>query len=125
LGYFDEAENLVGAEDFDLWFRLAQRKYNFSYLPSILAFYLKGGNHITSAKRGLSTTEYITKKHFNDEPPIWLIAARLVIFIKLRKWNEFSEYIYDNIKRNKIKMIYNLISFVARTGIRRIFNRLR
>lgn len=75
---FSEEPQLVAAEDFEGWCRIAQLTDRFQFIPSCLGYYWCGGGNTSNAKRSLS---YLT--HFYDlhleayhrahalPPPFW------------------------------------------------------
>lgn len=63
-GLFDEQPGIQGAEDFDLWLRMAQVS-EVASLPELLAFYRRsfGGHNRSNIERAYSSSELVRTKH--------------------------------------------------------------
>jgi teichuronic acid biosynthesis glycosyltransferase TuaG len=66
---FDESANIVTAEDYDLWIRLAAMRPKTIFIPEILGEFHRLTNSASSAvMRNLSSEIVVLKKHFADQP---------------------------------------------------------
>lgn len=76
-GGFDEATDLIAAEDYDLWLRLAQGGARFKFVEALLGSYLVAGTHQSSAKRALAFVPALQRKHLGTvapcEAPDWML----------------------------------------------------
>jgi glycosyltransferase involved in cell wall biosynthesis len=76
-GGFDEATDLIAAEDYDLWLRLAQGGARFRFVEALLGSYLVAGTHQSSAKRALAFVPALQRKHLGTpapgEAPDWML----------------------------------------------------
>lgn len=78
IGGQSEDPELIAAEDYDCWLRIAQETDKFIYLPKVLGYYWAGGDNITNPQRLLVFSNrlyflYIrpyTQIH-KIEPPVW------------------------------------------------------
>jgi glycosyltransferase involved in cell wall biosynthesis len=57
IGGFSEDKNLIAAEDYDAWLRLAKITDAFVRVAKPLGYYWAGDGNISSARRTISTTE--------------------------------------------------------------------
>lgn len=64
VGEFDERPEIQGAEDFDLWLRIADR-YEFAYIAEILACYRESfdGHNRSNIERAYSSSRNVVEKH--------------------------------------------------------------
>jgi glycosyltransferase involved in cell wall biosynthesis len=118
VGGFDEDQNLVGGEDFDLWLNLAKNSCKFSMLDKYLAYYLVGGSHMTSARRAVKIISYLSSKHFPGpikNRPNWMHKSMLVSHLKTHSYQDFSKYLWQMVK--ELSLANNLItlSLIFRT----------
>lgn len=74
---FDESANIVTAEDYDLWIRLAATHPKTIFIPEILGEFHRLTNSASSAvMRNLSSEIFVLKKHFADQPKNLVIRFR-------------------------------------------------
>lgn len=123
VGYFDEADVLVGGEDLDLWFRLASQGCKFCFINDVLGCYLTGGSHVTSVSRALKINKYLTTKHFstghNDVPP-WIHASQMRSLAKLGHRREMYKYIRLFISSQSPQTMINFIAFSIKKACQRL-----
>jgi glycosyltransferase involved in cell wall biosynthesis len=58
-----EDENMVGAEDYDAWLRIAQISDKFQKAPQVLGFYWAGGGNISHPERALKLFEVLEGRY--------------------------------------------------------------
>lgn len=77
IGGFDEAANLPGAEDYDLWLRLAQQSTHFERLNYVLGSYRKLDNFSSNPRKVIKNLNYLRKKWSwnNDQLPAWYMKS--------------------------------------------------
>jgi glycosyltransferase involved in cell wall biosynthesis len=93
----DESSDLIAAEDFDLWLRLAQYSDSFLYIPRPLLCYQVSGDNISSFTRKYRYTKYICAKHgLTSVPPAglpdWALANLATSSFRLRLYSESCLY---------------------------------
>lgn len=96
VGQFDEAPDIVGGEDYELWLRLAQIGAKFKFKDFSLGYYLVGGNHVTSAKRSLKIVDYIAERYFDadlEKIPSWMHKSIIASYLKIGEYSELIQYI--------------------------------
>jgi len=79
IGGLSEDPELIAAEDFDCWLRLAQTTDRFCYLPGIHGFYWQGGGNASSPSRAAVSLKRLHELHVAPymgthriEWPVWL-----------------------------------------------------
>jgi glycosyltransferase involved in cell wall biosynthesis len=93
----DESSDLIAAEDFDLWLRLARYSESYLYIPKPLLCYGAGGDNISSYDRKYRYTKYICTRHgfysaFPDQWPDWALANLATSSFRLSRYNEACSY---------------------------------
>ena len=74
---FDESTEIVTAEDYDLWIRLAATKPTTVFIPEILGEFHRLSNSASSAVlRNLSSEKAVLRKHFAEQPASVLTRLR-------------------------------------------------
>lgn len=64
VGYISEERGLIGAEDTDLWLKIARKTENFQYIPATLGTYWDGGGNMTEAShRQIDRITCLFEKH--------------------------------------------------------------
>ena len=67
VGGFDEHEDLVATEDFDLWLRMSQRE-PIAYLPQPMTFYRVHAGSLSANGRFLRGTDHIMERVAREHP---------------------------------------------------------
>ncbi|MFM8662768.1 MAG: glycosyltransferase [Acidimicrobiaceae bacterium] len=74
---FDESTEIVTAEDYDLWIRLAKTKPRTVFIPEILGEFHRLSNSASSAVlRNLSSEKAVLRKHFAEQSASVLTRLR-------------------------------------------------
>jgi glycosyltransferase involved in cell wall biosynthesis len=63
IGGLSEDKDMVGAEDYDAWLRIAQISEKFQKIPRTLGFYWAGGGNITHPERTLKYVETLERRY--------------------------------------------------------------
>jgi glycosyltransferase involved in cell wall biosynthesis len=117
IGLFDESEELRGVEDFDLWLRIAKKKYKFNFYNIVLGEYIyHNSNEVL--KSGFPLKELnVFRKHFNS-----LTNSQKVKFGKQINYKKkilyFTRgyglmkkgYVFSSIKYVILSMYYKILS---------------
>jgi len=61
--YFDESPEIIAAEDWDLWLRIA-RKYKIAFISKVLGFYRMHSSGLSMNGQRLERALYVISKHF-------------------------------------------------------------
>jgi glycosyltransferase involved in cell wall biosynthesis len=69
VGGLDESPELVAAEDFELWLRLARVTEKFHCEPACLGYYWQGGGTVSSAQRTITSLSYLATRHALESGP--------------------------------------------------------
>ena len=80
IGGFSEDRNLIAAEDYDAWVRLARLTNDFVRLPHCLGFYWVVSGNISNPMRTVSTTKALEKRYVTELARI--CASRHVWWLK-------------------------------------------
>ena len=86
VGPIDESKELVAAEDFDLWIRLAEAGCTFKRMPFTLGYYQIGVDSISTSERVLKYLDFLNQKYLQQEArqfPIWFLLARGSAFLNM------------------------------------------
>lgn len=84
VGGFNEDPDVITAEDYDLWLRLARTTTRIGFVPQILGEYLiHGGNNSKAALRNMEAVQAVICHHFSmlqvSERQPWRERRRLAI----------------------------------------------
>jgi len=66
VGVFDTEPNLRTIEDFDLWLRVAEKGFRFSYIPNALGYYWAGGGNTLQPNLNIVSLMAIRAKHLSS-----------------------------------------------------------
>jgi len=89
IGQFSENRDLIAAEDFEGWCRIAQLTDRFVHIPFILGYYWLGDTNMSTPKRHVSNLIYLREKyllpytlaHGIDMPVWWLYSYARALFL--------------------------------------------
>jgi len=83
IGGFSEARDLIAAEDYDAWIRIARVTDRFVRIPEVLGCYWVGDGNISNPRRTVSTIDAIETKYARelsdlcrDHSPYWLTYVK-------------------------------------------------
>ena len=117
---FDENQQVVAGEDYDLWLRLAKAGCNFCYIDRVLGYYMVGGIHMTSAQRSLRLVDYLQKKHFHSGfkgAPDWIHKSRIASFIRIGKYSVALAYFGKLLMKLNIIRSLRVIMLLVRPAV--------
>jgi len=106
VGCLDEANDMIAAEDYNLWLKVSQNNSNFLYIPKVLGKYLVGDENISS-KDMSKCMEYASRNFvnsLNDEQYKKYIARIQYIH---------SRFLYKN---NKYNLVVPPLLYVIKYG---------
>ena len=66
VGDISEDPDLISAEDFDLWLKIARVSEKFKLIPQTLGYYWVGGGNISSKHQSLRVFTALEKKYANE-----------------------------------------------------------
>ena len=70
VGNLSEDESLVGAEDSDLWLKIARVTDKFVYIPKSLGAYWTGGGNVTEvSEKQIERAKSLYNRHFSELKP--------------------------------------------------------
>jgi glycosyltransferase involved in cell wall biosynthesis len=83
VGGFAEDPNLIAAEDYDAWLRVARRTDGFVRIPQALGYYWMGDGNLSNPKRTIRTSEALEARYAQEfsrvrsaQPMDWLSYAK-------------------------------------------------
>ena len=120
VGGFDENQQVVAGEDYDLWLRLAKVGCNFCYIDRVLGYYMVGGVHMTSAQRSLRLVDYLQNKHFHSGfkgAPDWIHKSRIASFIRIGKYSVALAYFVKLLMKLNIIRSIRVIMLLVRPAV--------
>lgn len=123
VGGFDESQQIVAGEDYDLWLRLAKAGCKFYYVDSVLGYYMVGGVHMTTAQRSLRLVDYLQEKHFGsefDQAPDWIHKSRLASFVRTGKYSGAMSYFGKLLVKLSILRSFHVAMLLVRPVVYRL-----
>ena len=63
---FDEDRNLIAAEDYDAWLRVAKISEKFEKIPQTLGYYWCGGGNISNPSQLLKNLDALSERYSNS-----------------------------------------------------------
>lgn len=97
IGGFAEDRELIAAEDYDAWLRVAQRSDAFVRIPRTLGYYWMGDGNLSNPRRTLRTSEALEVRYAQEfarvraaQPLDWLSYA------KARAHFDLGDYVQAN-----------------------------
>lgn len=118
VSYISEDENLMAAEDYDCWLKIAKHTNNFYCINNCLGFYFYNGTGSNNLERKIKNLEFLKKKYINKHvemngtlTPIWVIYFEIRFNYIKRNYKKSEKLIKELIKRNlnismKLKVLY-------------------
>ncbi len=75
VGLFNEEQQFVTAEDYELWLKLARAGCQFNFIPEVLGKHLKHStNNSGSVLRHFEAVKNVTEYHFNNMPQSFFLS---------------------------------------------------
>lgn len=90
IGGLSEHPDMIAAEDFECWLRLAKVTERFRRLPGTHGYYWADGNNTSSAKRKVRNLMAIAELHMDQETawPIWFRYALGRSYFQLKNYRQ-------------------------------------
>jgi GT2 family glycosyltransferase len=110
---FSEDRDLIAAEDFDAWLRLARLTNKFYRIPECLGYYEVGGNNLSNARRTVINLEKFCNMYsadinqFAKKRPHWISYALGISYFKTGHYQK-ATYIFLEINFLK-NYLYSLL----------------
>jgi glycosyltransferase involved in cell wall biosynthesis len=109
-----EGKDMVGAEDYDAWLRIAQISEKFQRIPQTLGFYWAGGGNISNPDRSLRYIAALEKRYadmISDSDTrhriYWLNYAKGRAYFLLKDYGNAKKYLSLN-RWNRAPFIISL-----------------
>ncbi len=118
VSYISEDENLMAAEDYDCWLKIAKLTNNFYCINNCLGHYFYNGTGSNSLERKIKNLEFLKVKYINKHvemngtlKPIWVLYFEIRFNYIKRNFKKSEKLIKELIKRNlsismKLKVFY-------------------
>ena len=82
---FDESEDIITVEDYDLWLRIAKNNYKFYFINVPLGEYLVHNNNLSqNILKHLNRTEFLLKDHIFNQQSFTSNKVFMWSFVKAR-----------------------------------------
>ena len=116
-----EDRNLIAAEDYDAWLRIAKLTDKFKKIPQTLGYYWTGGDNISSPDRTLKTLDAIEERYANEIIDLdahyciyWLSYAKGYAYYRMGCYEMAKKFLMQVLCRRaafklKIKSLYMLL----------------
>ena len=95
-----EDKDMVGAEDYDAWLRIAKETERFQKIPQTLGFYWAGGGNISNPDRNLKFYTALEKRYASTIQGLeiqrnnyWLNYARGRAYFSLKDYERAKQYL--------------------------------
>ena len=77
VGFFNEGQEYIAWEDFDLWLRISKISNRFVHISQPLVYYWFGGGNISTSERTIFTAQAIRRNYIrkSDIQPLWLFSS--------------------------------------------------
>ncbi len=77
VGFFNEGQEYIAWEDFDLWLRISKITSHFVHINQPLVYYWFGGGNLSTSKRTILTAQAIRRTYIRktDIEPLWLYSS--------------------------------------------------
>ena len=77
VGFFNEGQEYIAWEDFDLWLRISKISNRFVHISQPLVYYWFGGGNISTSERTIFTAQAIRRNYIRktDIQPLWLYSS--------------------------------------------------
>ncbi len=77
VGFFNEGQEYIAWEDFDLWLRISKTTNHFVHISQPLVYYWFGGGNLSTSERTILTAQAIRRTYIRktDIEPLWLYSS--------------------------------------------------
>jgi glycosyltransferase involved in cell wall biosynthesis len=77
VGFFNEGQEYIAWEDFDLWLRISKITSHFVHINQPLVYYWFGGGNLSTTERTILTAQAIRRIYIRktDIEPLWLYSS--------------------------------------------------
>ena len=77
VGFFNEGQEYIAWEDFDLWLRISKITSHFVHINQPLVYYWFGGGNLSTSERTILTAQAIRRIYIRktDIEPLWLYSS--------------------------------------------------
>jgi glycosyltransferase involved in cell wall biosynthesis len=77
VGFFNEGQEYIAWEDFDLWLRISKITNHFVHISQPLVYYWFGGGNLSTSERTILTAQAIRRIYIRktDIEPLWLYSS--------------------------------------------------
>jgi len=99
IGGISEDHDLIAAEDYDCWLRVAQKTEKFSRIPKSLGYYWMGGGNISNPERTVASIDAIVQRYINSKSRestggvLWIHYSRGRAYYLLCNWKMAKKYL--------------------------------
>jgi len=112
VGFFNEGQEYIAWEDFDLWLRMSNITNRFVHINQPLVYYWFGGGNISTSERTIFTAQAIRRNYIrkSDILPLWLyssIGSGLFLNKKYKRSIPYLKKAFilsSGLKRSKVKV---------------------
>jgi len=101
VGGQDEDPNLIAAEDYDCWIRVANSTEKFFRIPKVLGNYWVGESNVSSPERAICWLSAIKDRYINPEElngvrtlPFWYSLAMVKACIRVSDYSRAKRFIH-------------------------------
>ena len=121
VGFFNEGQEYIAWEDFDLWLRISNITNRFVHINQPLVYYWFGGGNISTSERTIFTAQAIRRNYIrkSDIQPLWLFSSIGSGLFLNKKYKRSIPYLKkafilsSGLKRSKVKVKIILAKFFS------------
>ena len=108
LDGFDESQELVASEDFDLWIRVNDAGIRLYFIPQVLGEYFESPAGMNNPDRRILSAVAVLRKHGRPQIPGWLLLSQMLNKTNINIEHQQS----DNYCRSKLESPDSFVYFL-------------
>jgi glycosyltransferase involved in cell wall biosynthesis len=121
VGFFNEGQEYIAWEDFDLWLRISKITNRLVHINQPLVYYWFGGGNLSTSERTILTAQAIRRTYIKktDIEPLWLYSSiGNGLFFK-KKYKNSIPYLY---KASNLSSGIKRFKMLAKITLAKIFS---
>ena len=121
VGFFNEGQEYIAWEDFDLWLRISKITNRLVHINQPLVYYWFGGGNLSTSERTILTAQAIRRTYIRktDIEPLWLYSSiGNGLFFK-KKYKNSIPYLY---KASNLSSGIKRFKMLAKITLAKIFS---
>ena len=103
IGGISEDQDLITAEDYDLWLRISKKSEKFKFINKCLGWYQVGDNNTSNAERSERSIKKICEIYLKKEQnylPVWVNYALSKHYVKMKLYKKARHHAVKTISKS-------------------------